>query len=159
MDKTRLIAAWKAHLESGVQRATAGQLEARKSMRVDGDNRPANRGERAAVTSQGYLAQGLANRLDELNDALALLERVGTGRRHQVVMGALVRVGHEEGAEFAFILLPGGDATVLSEAGREVIVLSPDAPFVRFFSGLEVSDEVEVSLPNKRGHWEVLSVE
>ena len=70
--KATLIDAWKAHLQEGRAVLLAGQTAARAGTRVDGSHRPENRGERAAVTSQGYLAQGLAQRLEALDADLAL---------------------------------------------------------------------------------------
>ena len=80
MNKAELIVAWRVQLVQRLERARESQAEARTGMRGDGDHRPANRGERAAVTSQGYLTQGLAKRLDALEETIELLP-VPTGRR------------------------------------------------------------------------------
>jgi hypothetical protein len=158
MEKLKLITAWKTHLEEALERAKLSQAEARRGMRVDGDNRPANRGERATVTSQGYLTQGLAKRIDTLEESLELLARVGTDVRDQVVMGALVNAEHENGEAFWFALFPGGDATAFTIGGVDVLVLSPQAPIVQPFLGLREGDEAEISLVGKRGMWELLGI-
>lgn len=158
MEKLKLIAAWKTHLEAALERAKLNQIEARRGMRVDGDNRPANRGERATVTSQGYLTQGLAKRIDTLEEALDLLGRVGTGVRDQVVMGALVNAKHEDGEALWFALFPGGDASAFTIDGVEVLVLSPQAPIVQPFLGLREGDEAEISLVGRQGFWELLGI-
>jgi hypothetical protein len=158
MEKLKLITAWKTHLEEALERANTSQAEARQGMRVDGDNRPANRGERATVTSQGYLTQGLSKRIDTLEEALDLLERVGTGLRDQVVMGALVKAKSEKGELLWFALLPGGDASTVTIDDVNVLVLSPQAPFVQPFIGLREGDEVEITLIGRSGQWELLGI-
>ena len=158
MEKLKLIAAWKTHLEAALERAKLNQIEARRGMRVDGDHRPANRGERATVTSQGYLTQGLAKRIDTLEEALDLLDRVGTDVRDQVVMGALVHAKHENGEVLWFALFPGGDASAFTVDGVDVLVLSPQAPIVQPFLGLREGDEAEISLVGRQGFWELLGI-
>jgi len=155
MNKAELIVAWRVQLVQRLERARESQAEARTGMRVDGDHRPANRGERAAVTSQGYLTQGLAKRLDALEETIELLDRVGSGPRNQVVMGAVFRAVHEDGTELSLALFPGGDATILELEGEEVMVLSPQAPLVQAFLGLEEGDEAEVQIAAHRGIWEL----
>jgi transcription elongation GreA/GreB family factor len=99
--------------------------------------RPRIRGERAAVTSQGYLAFGLAQRAKELEDALVLLEKVGWGSRDKVVMGALVMVRTEDDSLERYILLPGGQG----DRFGDVVVVSPTAPVARELAGLSDGDE------------------
>jgi transcription elongation GreA/GreB family factor len=159
MEKFKLIAAWKAHLELGLKRARTSQKEARQGMRVDGSNRPANRGERATVTSQGYLTQGLTQRTAALEEALVRLERVGADPRNQVVMGALVLAEHENGVVLRFALLPGGDATLFSVDGASAVVLSLQAPLVQPFLGLRTGDAAELNLPGRQGEWAVLCID
>ena len=58
MDKRPFFELWRAELQRRRALHAARQAEARAGTRVDGDHRPENRGERAAVTTQGYLAIG-----------------------------------------------------------------------------------------------------
>jgi transcription elongation GreA/GreB family factor len=96
--------------------------------------------------------------METLEEALTLLERVGTDPRDQVVMGALVQAEHEDGQDLRFALLPGGDATAFSIDGVQVLVLSPQAPLIQAFLGLRQGEVAEVSLPARKGHWEVLGI-
>ena len=159
MDKAALVQHWKSHLESARSRVLERQEEARAGMRVDGDHRPANRGERASVTSQGYLAQGLTNRLESLEDSLALLERLGLGARDRVMMGAVVRAESESGDLLHFGVLPGGDETRLEVNGGTVLIVSPEAPLVKAFLGAEEGDEVVLDVSTRKGVWELVSVD
>ena len=158
MDKVTLFAAWTARLEEARDQALARQQEARSGMRVDGAHRPANRGERATVTSQGYLAEGLQQRLEALESALGLMERLEPTPRTQVMMGATVRVESEHGDSTWFAVLPGGDATVVDHQGTPIAVLSQNAPFVRCFLGAIEGEDVEVAIPNRAGVWAVEEV-
>ena len=60
--KATLVTAWERILQDRLQSLSSSQDAARSGTRVDGEHRPSNRGERAAVTSQGYLAHGLGAR-------------------------------------------------------------------------------------------------
>ncbi len=134
-DKEAVFAAWKTHLEGMIADLARVSDDARAGTRVDGSHRPANRGERAAVTSQGYLTQGLTARLAELRHFLEHLEKVDAGPRETAVLGALVEL--EGGARYA--LLPGGQGI---EVAGGVTVLSVQAPLARAMAGLEAGDEV-----------------
>lgn len=156
--KATLIDAWKAHLQEGRAVLLAGQTAARAGTRVDGSHRPENRGERAAVTSQGYLAQGLAQRLEALDADLALLTRVGGGARATVAMGAVVGLEEGNGARRWVAVLPGGDATPLPYGDETCLVLSPRAPIVRRLLGLEEGDVAEVERGGVLEEWEIVSL-
>ncbi|MCB9746635.1 MAG: GreA/GreB family elongation factor [Alphaproteobacteria bacterium] len=142
LDKPSLIAAWRAELEQRREVLRRGQAEARAGTRVDGDHRPANRGERGAVTAQGYLAQALQQRISELEEQLRLLDEVGVGPRDRVVVGALVTLEDEAGAQSRLLILPGGDASALADGA--VRVLSGSAPMARALKGLTVGEVAEL---------------
>ena len=103
VDKSQLVERWREHLESRLESLDASQAAARAGTRVDGAHRPANRGERAAVTSQGYLAHGLGQRMEALTETLRLLGQMGSGQRSRIVVGAWV-VGVPDGGAGGAIL-------------------------------------------------------
>lgn len=137
MDKPALIAAFRALLEDRLTALNAEGQAARSGTRVDGTHRPANRGERAAVTAQGYLAHGLAARAGAVRDDLARLEEVDPGPCDRVGPGALVTLEFDGGAEERWLLLPGGQGDRLSG----VLILSPTSPAARALRGLGEGDE------------------
>ncbi len=151
MDKDALFASWRAHLQGVRDGLLGAQGQARAGTRVDGEHRPENRGERAAVTTQGYLAAGIGARLAELNAALDVLDRMAPEPRERAVTGALITLADGEGRERILAILPGGDGTAV-EAVR---VVSPEAPVARALWGRVEGDEVE--LPGS-GAWEVVDV-
>jgi hypothetical protein len=107
MRKPSLILRFQALLEERLRGVEASIADARSGMRVDAGFRPENRGERAAVTTQGYLAAGLGRRAGEIKAALELLDRVDPGPRDQVSPGALVLLDDGERERWT-LLLPGG---------------------------------------------------
>ena len=136
--KTAVFAAWRAHLTDMIDDLSRVSDEARAGTRVDGSHRPANRGERAAVTTQGYLTHGLTARLAELKAHVAHLDQVDPGPRVRAVLGAIVTL--EGGAHYA--LLPGGQGVKICVDGAVYVVLSLEAPLARAMAGLEAGDEV-----------------
>ena len=144
MDKSALMDAFRQHLLHRLAELDAEQRAARAGTRVDGSHRPANRGERAAVTSQSYLALGLGQRAEALRDHLALLARIGPEPRDEVTSGALVTLEDEHGDCMHVLLLPGGEGTVLHTPEGPVTILSPRAPLVRDLIGEPVGGDAVV---------------
>lgn len=134
--KSAVLAAWRAHLLGMIEDLSRVSDDARASTRVDGTHRPANRGERGAVTTQGYLTHGLTARLGELKAQLDHLEKVDPGPRNKAVLGALIEV--DSGRFYA--LLPGGQGVTVTADGIEVTVLSVEAPLARALAGLEAGE-------------------
>lgn len=153
MDKGALFEAWRTHLRGVRDGLTAAQGDARAGTRVDGDHRPENRGERAAVTTQGYLAAGIGARLAALDAALDLLDRMDPSPRSSAVTGAVVEVENDE-QTLCFAILPGGDGTAIDG----VAVVSPEAPVARALWGLVEDDEATLTRGGARSEWTVVTV-
>lgn len=135
-DKRALFEAFRQHLLGLIAQIETEGAAARAGTRVDGEHRPENRGERAAVTTQGYLTHALGKRLAELREHQGLLERVTPAPRSTVVTGALFLAEDNEGVEDWFYVLPGGLGVQLGE----VTVISPDSPIARGLWGLGEGD-------------------
>jgi len=150
MNKPRLLAAYRAHLEGQRAALARSRDDARGGTRVDGTHRPENRGERAAVTAQGYLTAGIAQRLSELDEALLAVDRLDPGPRDRVTPGALVQLVDEDEDERWLLVVPGGHGATV----EGVTVLSPEAPLAQALAGAEEGDEIGF-----RGHrWSVEQV-
>ena len=155
MDKHILFEAWGATLRAAREELRAAQEAAREGTRVDGSHRPANRGERAAVSSQGYLAHGLAERLVAVDAALDLLDRMPPSGRGRVVTGCQVELEEAAGEDrLRLAVLPGGDGSTVG--GWQVV--SPEAPVVRACWGREAGDEVELQRGGVRSTWVIEDV-
>jgi transcription elongation GreA/GreB family factor len=159
VNKTDLIDRHRAQLTERAASLRALRNAAREGTRVDEGHRPTNRGERAAVTSQAYLADGLQARLEAVEHSLAVLERLEPGPRQRFVAGALARVVDEEGRERVYLLLPGGQGDALEGPDGPVTVLSPEAPIARALAGLEEGDAAELTLGGRDAELEIVGVE
>lgn len=140
--KSEMVTAWRVVLQARIATANQGLSAARSGTRVDGAHRPSNRGERGAVTAQGYLALGLGQRLVALKADLANLDEMGEAPRQAVAVGALIRLQIDEGAPQFVAILPGGDATVVPVAGfvgasHQIRVLSMRSPLIAAIAGFE----------------------
>ncbi len=154
MNKELVVAAFRALLQSRLDALDAEAQAARAGTRVDGSHRPANRGERGAVTAQGYLAHGLAERAARLREDLALLADVDLSPRDRVGAGALLRLGFEDGEEDVWMLLPGGQG----DRVVGVLVLSPTAPSSRALTGREAGDALSLRRGGQQQEASLLSV-
>ncbi len=139
MDKSGLVAGFRALLSARLDGLVSEAAAARSGTRVDGSHRPANRGERAAVTTQGYLAHALGRRIEALRTELEQLDEVPPGPRVVVGPGALVRF-EEEGVPRTVLVLPGG----AGDRVEGVVVISPRSPLARALRGAATGDVVEL---------------
>ena len=142
-DKQTAIAEWRAVLESRLHNLESSKDAARSGTRVDGEHRPSNRGERAAVTSSGYLAQGLAQRGAAIQTHLDHLDSMGCEPRTEPVIGAILTLSIDGGKPQRIALFPGGDATVIACG---IQVLSSQSPMAVQLRDSEAGDAVEVDL-------------
>ncbi|MBN1336154.1 MAG: hypothetical protein JXB39_09350 [Deltaproteobacteria bacterium] len=141
--KHAMVMRWRAHLEETLATLERTLGAARSRMDVVGE-RPTNRGERAEVTSQGYLADGLGRRIEEVRTALALLEEVNLAASDRIRAGSLVAVEEADGGMRWLLVLPGGDGTRVWDEDRAVSVVPPGSPWVRALRDRGVGDEVSI---------------
>ncbi|MBX2802498.1 MAG: hypothetical protein KTR31_32760 [Myxococcales bacterium] len=154
MDKRRLIDAHRVALQTALSSLRIGQDAARAGTRVDGTHRPASRGERAAVTSEGYLAQGLNQRIADLEGHLRVLAEVTPTLRKTVANGALVSIEDEQGRRQTLFVVPGGDGTVHDG----VALVSSTSPWIRPFLGQGAGEVADVVVGGNRVEIELLEV-
>lgn len=157
MDKPALIGSFRTLLRERLSSIEASIADTRAGMRVDGCFRPENRGERAAVTTQGYLAAGLGRRAGEIKAALELLDQVDPGPRDAVSPGALVLLDDGERERWA-ILLPGGQGDRIQGEAGPVMVVSPSSPLAKALRGREEGDEAQLRLEGRDAKVEILEI-
>ena len=92
VSKAAIVEAWRSLLTARLHTHEVSKDAARSGTRVDGEHRPSNRGERAAVTTQGYLAHAFGERSLALQTSLEQLDEMGVGPRDEVVIGATALV-------------------------------------------------------------------
>ena len=125
---------------------------------VDGATNSEARPENSKDTrglEQSYLARGQAQRVAELEaavaDTTALVLRTGA----IVAMTALVTVD-EDGTERRFFVAPHGGG---SELAGGVQVVTPSSPLGRALIGKRLDDEIEVRLPGGTRNFVVVAIE
>jgi hypothetical protein len=96
------------------------------------------------VTSQGYLAHGLQQRIEGLVEHLHLLDEMGTDPRTEVVVGAWIKLMHPTGESRQISVFPGGDAHILQLDAARIQVLSPSSPLLQPLLSLEAGDGADL---------------
>jgi len=157
MGLASLLPLHRAALVERIDALKASAEAARQGTRVDGDHRPASRGERGAVTAQAALQAGLANRLAEVQTALQQLDGLPPGPRTRVGVGAVMLL-EDAGIERLVAVLPGGAGDRLASPEGPVTVVSPASPLARALLGLAAGDAGVLSRPGEDREVEVVSV-
>ena len=157
--KRQAIDAWRSILNLRLESLQSSTADARSGTRVDGEHRPSNRGERAAVTSQGYLAHGLGQRAVDTQEQLDQLDDMGAGHRDQVVVGAIITLRFDDGPETLLAIFPGGDASRIDVDGHSIQILSARSPIARQLRDSEVGDVAEIELGGRIVEVELMAIE
>ena len=100
----------------------------------------------------GYLARGLAGRVETLQEDLLALQRMEVrdfGADEPVALGALVEVERAGGGRAVYFLLPVAGGETVEVDGREVLVVTPASPLGRQLVGQRVGATVQ--LPGRAG--------
>ncbi len=153
VDKTALRAELLALVTSALETARAAHAAA-----VEGATHTESRAENDKDTrglEQSYLARGQAQRVAELDSAVADVTAM-TIRRFTdddpIAVGAVVTIA--DGQRY-FIAPAGGGSTV----GGDIQVITPASPIGRALAGKRVDDEVEVRIGGKTRELEITAVE
>jgi transcription elongation GreA/GreB family factor len=125
-----------AVLDAARREATA----ALDGARTEGTDRAANRGERGAVTAQGFLSGAIAGRVAELEAALAHLDQLAPGPRAIGGPGALIQVEDPDGVCTDVLIAPGAPGGPLPGA-PDVLAVTPASPLGRALTGARPGDE------------------
>jgi hypothetical protein len=149
--KFGVLAALRARLESTL----AGLVEAQRSAQT-GAIHPEARQEHPKDTraiEAGYLARGLAERVEVLRDgitSLAALRPRAFTAADPLAVGALAGLEDREGTATVVLLAPAGGGERIEIEGGVVLVLTPGSPLGAALAGRRPGDDVEVALPGGR---------
>jgi transcription elongation GreA/GreB family factor len=153
----------KSALRAELLQSLTGTLETARAAHAaavagatDDEARPENDKDTRGL-EQSYLARGQAQRVAELEAAVAELGALGLrafGATDRIALGALVTV-EEDGREHQFFVAPHGGGTVLSGGAQ---VVTPNSPLGRALVGRRVDDEVEVQLPGRLRGFVIVSL-
>ena len=137
-DKPQLKRELLARLEEQLATARAAHAAATEGA-ISDEARPENDKDTRGL-EQSYLARGHAQRVAELEAAIAVIEKMATERMSKVAVGALVVV-EEEGRERALYVAAHGGGLVLAE---QVTVVTPTSPMGRALLGKAIDEDCEL---------------
>ncbi|SHJ84250.1 GreA/GreB family elongation factor [Malonomonas rubra DSM 5091] len=124
------------------------------------DNIPDNKYETFALESS-YLAQGQANRAQEIRQAIDLwrnLQMRTFGDSSEIRMSALVLLEDEDGNQRAVFLAPAAGGLVVNYHNRDVMLISPDSPLGQELIGRGVDDSFLLESGARR-EYEIIEIE
>ncbi|MBI5504475.1 MAG: GreA/GreB family elongation factor [Deltaproteobacteria bacterium] len=149
IDKRVVLGALRERIAGSLAALTASQNTA-QSGAIHEETRQEHPKDTRAIEA-GYLARGLAERVETLRDAVVLigaLKLVDYGPTDPIGICALVGLEGEVGEEQVYFLAPTGAGERLVIEGTTIQSLTPGSPLGRALLGRRAGDEVEVALPN-----------
>jgi len=151
LDKTAVLDALRARMEQRLRQLTGAQRDAQAGATHVESKAESDKDTRA--TEGSYLARGLAERVETLHDAVAVLRAVSPvsfGPRDPVGLTALVGVRDEDDVETVYFIAPAGGGERLPFDGAEVLALTPFSPLGEAVVGRRVGDEIELLVRGRK---------
>lgn len=127
-----------AQLEDQLATARAAHAAATEGA-ISDDARPENDKDTRGL-EQSYLARGHAQRVADLETAVAAIGALATGPMTKVAVGALVTVEEDDRTRELYIAGYGGGLVL----GGAVTVVTPTSPMGRALLGKQADDECEL---------------
>jgi len=159
IDKNAVLAALRERLAATLDSLTASQQAVQS-----GATHPEARQEHPKDTRSieaGYLARGLAERVETLRDGLRTLDLLRLREfadDEPAAPGALVTLIDEEDREACYFLAPAGGGERIVVSGQTVLVLTPRSPLGSAIAGRRAGDSIAVELPSGMLRAEIGSV-
>ncbi|HCG79625.1 MAG TPA: transcription elongation factor, partial [Oceanospirillales bacterium] len=122
-------------------------------------NKPENQYDTLALEA-AYLAHGQSERILQLQQARINLSRwvaPDFSEYDSVRMGACVVLLSENDEERSIFIAPVGGRELEFE-GEKILVVNQEAPVTRRLCGLQIGDEVELTLGGRSSLWELLAI-
>jgi transcription elongation GreA/GreB family factor len=160
IDKQAVLSALHSRLVDTLERLTASQQSV-QSGAVHPEARQEHPKDTRSIEA-GYLARGLAERVETLRDAVRAVEllRARAFTDGEVAgPGALVTVVGEDGDERLYFLAPAGGGETIAVEGRDILVLTPRSPLGAAIAGRRTGESISVELPSGMLRAEIESVE
>ena len=162
LDKQRLLADLRDQIDHEL-----GALERQQRDAQEGSTHEESRAEHAKdtrATEQGYLARGLAERIEELRRTRAALESAKPKPFESDAPIAVMAIAilSEEGAppaaNEAWWIVAGAGGFTLEQEGVRVRTLTPVSPLGRALLGARAGDDVQLDAPKGTRHFRVVEV-
>lgn len=148
IDKKQILAALASRLGDQLR----ALVEAQKAVQA-GATHPEARQEHpkdTRSTEAGYLARGLAERVETLRDEIRALQLTPCRSYKDdeaAGPGALVAVTDDKDARRLYLLAPAGGGERIPAGEEEVLVLTPRSPLGAAIAGRSAGDSILVELP------------
>jgi transcription elongation GreA/GreB family factor len=160
IDKNRLLRDLSERIAADLEGLVRRQQDIQR-----GATHEENRAEHAKdtrATEQGYLARGLAERVDgmrQIAENLAKAKPRCFSANEPIALMALVvlRDGQDVKTQ-TWWLVPGAGGIELSQGGERIQTVTPAAPLGRALIGLRVGEEGSCSTPGGERSFEVLEI-
>jgi transcription elongation GreA/GreB family factor len=159
IDKEKVLSVLRARLATNLDSLTASQHAVQS-----GATHPEARQEHPKDTRSieaGYLARGLAERVETLRDGIRALDLLrARDFRHDeaAAPGALVTLIDDEGRTALYFLAPAGGGERIEISGTTILVLTPRSPLGAAIAGKQNGESIAVELPSGMLRAEVESI-
>jgi transcription elongation GreA/GreB family factor len=149
INKGKLLDMLRARVEAKLEGLIASQSTV-QSGAIHEENRQEHPKDTRAIEA-GYLARGLAERVESTADAVAALAAFRVrdfDSDDPIALSAVVGLEDVDGIETLYFLVPAAGGETLDCNGTSVYTIAPEAPIGRALIGRFVDDEVSLELPS-----------
>ena len=105
-----------------------------------------------------YLVQGQAKRVEELENALAVLNSMELNPVDKVMLNALVKLEDQRGKEEYMFIAPSSGGLKVEYEGNEIMVMTPVSPLGKALNGKSSGDEISVTIGKRVKEYKVLDI-
>jgi transcription elongation GreA/GreB family factor len=156
MDKARLIERIVERLSHDLELFTTAAKTAHQAATHE-ENQPDNKYDTLALEAS-YVAQGQANRAQEIRHAIGVYRQLSTAATRTVALASLVTIEGDDGSRKTVFIGPleGGLRIVLNEG--EVMVITPSSPLGQELLGKGLGDTAELSAGGKKIEYEIVEL-
>jgi len=130
------------------------------SAATDAENIPDNKYETLALEAS-YLAQGQANRAQEIRSALTRFRSMTPSSYDEempIRLGALILLEDETGEQRRIFLGPAAGGMKLGTGATETMVITPDSPLGKKLLGKQVGDGFSLRSAGRQRAYEILEI-
>lgn len=135
--------------------------KAAHSAATNDENIPDNKYDTLSLEAS-YVAQGQANRAEELRRALTVYQNLSLKKfdtDSPIAQTALVTLEDENGQEQRFFIGPQSGGMKLDSDQGEVTVITLSSPLGQTLSGKMLGDSVEISIGGSRQEYEIVAIQ
>jgi transcription elongation GreA/GreB family factor len=156
VDKVKLALAVRSRARHDLEVAVDAQRNTVRGATHE-ESKPENDKDTRAIEAS-YLARGQAARVEQLREAVALLEALDLSPHHEKtpIRGGSLLMLEEDGEQSLCFLAPVGTGLEVEVDDRQVRVVSTRAPLGRALLGRQAGDSVEVPTPKGQREFEIV---